>query len=554
MSISSLNTSAQTGLVPQTLLGYSSNGVSALEINPTSITIAGDLNTPTPIYVVISASTGLTTTLATGLDVNCDFNMNSNNITNLDTLSSAIGGDLTLSASNQVILNSIDNVDINAGENILVSTNTTTGTIQFISPTPTYFNLTTPNMADGVISVAEINRNTGDITINSQDYNLFLQSTTGMSLNVNNGALLLTTSGAGIGLTTDQDINLDSITDINITSSTGKINANSDIVMKDANEPTWNTELSTGGLSFNLPIGSDTNSVIIDAEGSSTIVCQIANVVSTNSTTINPYQIQFNGGGINTTLTPSDITTNDNFSISNATGFTNSISLNTTTGDTTIASAFGSVNITSGNGDAGTSDISLYAVEGDIVLNTGSGYEVSSNAPITSSVGYTGKVYHTDQPTTALTYYLTFVQSGGISGYYDPAFDSATLTYNPSTNLLSVAGLQLSGATITGTFSAGILSLGCNEASSRQFQIAMTANITGLTLSNRRTNGVYTCSLYNVSGSTWTISNVLTGTALNKTDYASPISVANGEFAILTARTLLTNGTAFNYVSVVKFA
>jgi hypothetical protein len=149
---------------------------------------------------------------------------------------------------------------------------------------------------------------------------------------------------------------------------------------------------------------------------------------------------------------------------------------------------------------------------------------------------------------------LTFVQSGGVSGYYDPAFDSATLTYNPSTNLLSVSGLQLSGATITGTFSAGVLSLGCNEASSRQFQIAMTANITGLTLSNRRTNGVYTCSLYNVSGSTWTISNVLTGTALNKTDYASPISVANGEFAVLTARTLLTNGTAYNYVSVMKFA
>ena len=366
------------------------------------------------------------------------------------------GGDITLQTGGAGVLslNSGDNIQLSCGENFFVSTNTTTGTIQFNSPTPTYFNIASANTADGVISVGEINRNNGDITIISQNDNLFLQSTTGMSLNVTNGALVLNTIGAGIGLTTDQDINLDANTNINI---------------------------------------------------------------------------------------------------SNATGFTNSISLNTTTGDTTIASAFGSVNITSGNGDAGASSISLFAVEGDITLNTGGGYQVSSNAPITSSVGYTGKVYHTDQPTTALTYYLTFVQSGGVSGYYDPAFDSATLTYNPSTNLLSVAGLQLSGATNTPTFATGVLTLGCNEASSRQFQFGMTANITGLTLSNRRTNGVYTCSLYNVSGSTWSIDHTLTGSASNKTDYNTAINIANGEFAILTARTLFANGTAYNFVSVVKF-
>jgi len=524
MSISSLNTSAQTGLIPQNLLGYSSNGQSAIEINPTSITIAGDLNTATPIYVGISAQTGLTTTLATGLDVNCDFNMNGNDITNLDTISSTIGtamningddnliltagsdlsltgdanvyitasnndinlnspngktyinlnnpligdgelvcstfssgGDLSISAlsGGVVSLNSGDNIQLTCGENFFITTNNTTGTIQFNSPTPTYFNTVSANTADGVISVGEINRNNGDITINSQSDNLFLQSTTGMSLNVSNGALDLTSSGAGIGLTTDLDITLSA---------------------------------------------------------------------------------------------------NANINISNATGFTNSISLNTTTGDTTIASAFGSVNITSGNGDAGASSISLFAPEGNISLNTTLSNFVTCDSFIYAQLGgFNGPMYHSDNPTSSGNYYLTFVQSGGVSGYYIPNFDSATLTYNPSTNLLSVAGLQLSGATNTGTFSAGVLSLGCNEASSRQFQIGMTANITGLTLSNRRTNGVYTCSLYNVSGSTWTISNVLTGSASNKTDYASPISVANGEFAILTARTLLSNGTAYNYVSVVKY-
>lgn len=236
----------------------------------------------------------------------------------------------------------------------------------------------------------------------------------------------------------------------------------------------------------------------------------------------------------------------------NTTGtFGSSISLNPSTGDLSLSSAGGGILLTAGNGDAGFSGITLSSPEGDIALNTGAAFSITSNARITSTVGYQGKIYHTDQPTTNLTYYLTFVQSGGVSGFYDPAFDSATLTYNPSTNLLFVAGLQLSGSTNTGTLSAGILTLGCNESSGRQFQVSMTSNITGLTCSNRRTNGVYTCSIYNVSGSVWTISNVLTG--LNKTDYAAPIVMNNGDIAIMTIRTLLTNGVTSNYTSVSKF-
>jgi hypothetical protein len=169
MSIQPFASKNQTGLVPQSLLAYSPNGLSALEINSTSITIAGNLNTPTPIYVGISATTGLTTTLATGLDVNCDFNMNSNDITNLDTLSSTTGNPLTISSDDilylnsgaditlnalsggVISLNSGDNTQITCGENFFVSTNTTTGTVQFNSPTPTYFNTATANTGDGTI-------------------------------------------------------------------------------------------------------------------------------------------------------------------------------------------------------------------------------------------------------------------------------------------------------------------------------------------------------------------------------------------------------------------
>lgn len=275
-----------------------------------------------------------------------------------------------------------------------------------------------------------------------------------------------------------------------------------------------------------------------------------AGIITDNPTGFNILSsLNMNSNAITNVDTISNTT---GLTISNTTGFTNSINLNNTTGDITLSSSSGSVEITAGNGDAGTSGITLTTPEGNISLNPSlSNFVVCDSFIYAQQGGFNGPMFHNDQPTTAANYYLTFVQSGGISGYYIPNFDSATLTYNPSTNLLAVAGLQLSGATLTGTFATGVLTLGCNESSSRQFQIGMTANITGLTLSNRRTNGVYTCSLYNVSGLPWTISNVLSGT--NKTDYLAPISVANGEYAVLTARTLLTNGTVYNYVSVVKY-
>jgi len=121
MSIAPINPNAQTQLVPNSLLGYSSDGVSAIEILPTSITIAGNLTT-TPIYVGISASTGLTTTLATGLDVNCDFNMNGNDITNLNSITNnssglnitGFGGDININAGGDLNLSADGNVNITA--------------------------------------------------------------------------------------------------------------------------------------------------------------------------------------------------------------------------------------------------------------------------------------------------------------------------------------------------------------------------------------------------------------------------------------------------------
>jgi len=106
MSVQPLDLVNQTTLVPNNLLGYSTDQDSAIQITPTEITIAGNLNT-TPIYVGISSSTGLTTNRFGGLNVNCGFDMNYNDIIEVGSISRFDGNNL--------------NIQTNGGGNILIS-------------------------------------------------------------------------------------------------------------------------------------------------------------------------------------------------------------------------------------------------------------------------------------------------------------------------------------------------------------------------------------------------------------------------------------------------
>jgi hypothetical protein len=118
-----------------------------------------------------------------------NIDMSGNDITNIDTLSSA--GYLTLSAPD--IFTNCQGLQFDAGS---------------------YINL---------------NSNSGNIDIIAQTDDINLQSVTGMSLVVNNGALNITTSGAGISLNTDSDINITSTDNINLTSTADAINLNANL-------------------------------------------------------------------------------------------------------------------------------------------------------------------------------------------------------------------------------------------------------------------------------------------------------------------------------------
>jgi hypothetical protein len=91
-----------------------------------------------------------------------------------------------------------------------------------ITDNPDGFNiLSSLNLnGNGITNTTGINTSGSNIDIIAQTHDINLQSTTGMSLVVNNGALNLTTSGAGINLLTDADINITSATEINIINPT----------------------------------------------------------------------------------------------------------------------------------------------------------------------------------------------------------------------------------------------------------------------------------------------------------------------------------------------
>ena len=82
MTTAPLDLINQTSLVPNNLLGYSSNQQSVIEITPTSIVLGGNLTT-TPVYITVNATTGLSTTNPNGIQIASDIDMNSNDINNI---------------------------------------------------------------------------------------------------------------------------------------------------------------------------------------------------------------------------------------------------------------------------------------------------------------------------------------------------------------------------------------------------------------------------------------------------------------------------------------
>jgi len=172
-----------------------------------------------------------------------------------------------------------------------------------------------------------------------------------------------------------------------------------------------------------------------------------------------------------------------------------------------------------------------------------------NNSPTVT--GLRGAIYHTNQAILNSTCFLTFVNSSGVSGYYDPYFDANTLTYNPNTNIMKVDNLSLNQATNTVTYTPpDALFIQGNACSLRYFNFTMSGNISQFTIGNRNTNGMFKINISGNATLPYTISSSL-GSG-NKTSFATTTILPN-ETWVMTINVLNFAGTVSNCISLEKF-
>jgi hypothetical protein len=146
----SYDNAAQTNLVPKTLFGTGSVGGSevSMSVSPTGIILGGDLNTATPITATISQA-GIITDNPTGFNILSSLNLNSNYITDVDTISSTTGSVINISGDGGIAMTSANgSISLNSSTEINL---TSAAEINIVNPSDTWFNLTTPNTGDGKI-------------------------------------------------------------------------------------------------------------------------------------------------------------------------------------------------------------------------------------------------------------------------------------------------------------------------------------------------------------------------------------------------------------------
>lgn len=273
MSIPPLNNVNSTSLVPTSLLGYTTNGQSAIQITPTSIILGGDLTT-TPIYVEVSASTGLTTNRVGGLNINCDLDMNNNDITEIATLKFNTGMNISDASTTAQITSS------NGGLLSLVSANDLLLDVNNDSKvelTPTTLTLT-GNGTTGILMTAS----SSDINITASNGNTIINST-GIQLNASD-YIQMTATNDNMSLQADDDIILTSVAKGIILNAGNGDAGNNDITLTTQNSTLVGAiNLNSGGdITLSAPNGGVIN---LNSGDNVQATCGENFFVNTNSTT-----------------------------------------------------------------------------------------------------------------------------------------------------------------------------------------------------------------------------------------------------------------------------
>jgi hypothetical protein len=175
---------------------------------------------------------------------------------------------------------------------------------------------------------------------------------------------------------------------------------------------------------------------------------------------------------------------------------------------------------------------------------------VPNSSTLTASVfdGSATTTAITDTNTNA-TFYPVFVSASGSGQTLRADIASGPLFYNPSTAVffattLSSTDTQFgSGTSAITSFTAGTLTLAGGNVSFKNFSWVLTGgtnNMTALTLSSGRINGVFNVGIINNGSGSLTINN--TGLGLNTLcSYTAPVVVLAGNLAVMTINVLSVN-------------
>ena len=284
----------------------------------------------------------------------------------------------------------------------------------------------------------------------------------------------------------------------------------------------------------------DINLTAVDDASYNGVVYINKYVSTTGDGTLNVGTITLTGGVSTATLTPTQLSFNTSSATMGATGYRGNV-YQTSTTITTPMSYYPSL----------FSATNAYATPSTFSNLT---YTANINT-LTCSVT---KVALTSDNTSG-TYYIPFSKTNIATGnvlYIDNT--TGPLSYDPSSSLLAVGGLQLSTTIYPVTWTAlttfgGELAFDCADSSSREFSFDMSGNVNTFNPINRRTNGTYKVYIINKSGSSYTISYpLISGSGIN-TSWNSTQTINNNENWILTMQVGFFGTNRINMLTLVRY-
>jgi hypothetical protein len=444
----------------------------------TNLSISTGLTITNPVnsYFVSVAQGGLDTNNPQGITINpaptyttaCNFggniNMNSNDITNLNSISSATGNPMTLSSDDILYLNSGNNTQINAlssftataGDNVIL---TATNDAMTLSADD---DITLTSVSKGVL----INGGTGDAGVN--DITLTTQNSTLV------GNIVLN-SGGDIQLTTDQYTNITTGKAITITSITDKIELFSagELNLNAPNEINITTPIDIW-FNQNAPNSGDGN-VYGNFNG------------NLNGTASNATNVDITDNNTSATYYPTFVSNNTGNLPLNVDKTTNPLSYIPSTGNLTSTLFTGNLTGTATNAtncftQFTSTSASYYPVftssnsTGYYSQNVGTmTYNPSTNSLTANTFNGNATKLNTTSDNSATTSYILFSQGTAGSGKTIYQDDTTTpLSYTPSTSTLSAT--NFSGLLDTG----GLVYLSTGSQAITGSASATNINLTGI--------------------------------------------------------------------------